>query len=121
MIKEIRYSEFIEERPIHREWIDDHGREVLSSKPVSIPLQVAPPASSMAELIHQLYRSMKAQNEEVESFEDANDFDVPDELGLEMRNTPYEQDFDHVEVPAEPAPQPSPVPAEPDKPKEVAS
>lgn len=119
MIKEVLYSQFIEEKPAVRDWIDEHGREVLDKTPISIPLNVAPAPSSLLQLIHQLYRDQ--HNTEFESFADADDFDVPDELGIEMSNTPYEQDFDHVEAPAEPAPQPSAVPAESANPQEVAS
>lgn len=94
MIREIVYSDFIEEKPVVRDWIDEHGREVLSSKPVSIPIQLPPSPSSLIELMHRLYKNMN--DSEVETFEDADDFDVPDELGIEMRNTPYEVDFDHA-------------------------
>lgn len=114
MIKEIHYAEFIEEVPSsraaiasreplvsHRVMIDSSGREVLDNTPVSIPVPVMPAPSSMLELVHQLYREM--HNQEYETFADAEDFDVPDELGIEMRNTPYEQDFDHIESVAQPA------------------
>lgn len=98
MIKEFRYSDFIEEVPMQRDWIDDKGREVLSPVPreVPIPALSAPAApSSMMELMHRLYQEMAA-NSQVESPEDADDFDIPDELGIEMWSTPYEKDFDHL-------------------------
>lgn len=101
MIREFRYSEFIEEKPVVRDWIDEHGREVLDKTPVSIPIMPVSAPGSMLELMHRLYREMN--NPEFETFEDAEDFDVPDELGIEMRTTPYEQDFDHIEPVAQPA------------------
>lgn len=118
MIKEAFYSPFTEEKPA-RTWIDERGREVLDKTPVAIPLNFGPPPSSILQLIQQLYRDMDPNNHE--TFADADDFDVSDELGIEMESTPYEQDFDRLAVPAEPAPKPDAVPAEPDKPQEIAS
>lgn len=116
MISEVIYPEFIEEKPVVRQWIDEKGKEVLSDKPVSIPLPVTPSPASMTQLIQQLYMQMSSGKDDFESPEDADDFDVSDELGIEMRNTPYEQDFDHLaEAPAvsagsvEPSPQPEKV------------
>lgn len=113
----IKYAQFIEERPIVRTMIDERGREVLDKTPrkVIIPELRAP--STVMELVHSLYRQMKEQEAGVETFEDANNFDIPDELGIEMMDTPYEQDFDHLgetpgAVPAsnESTPVPSPTP-----------
>lgn len=115
MIKEIVYSKFIEEFPVSRVRIDDQGREVLSNKPVSIPIDLTPPPSSLIQLIHELYRQ-QAENNEVETFEEANDFDIPDELGIEMEDTPYEKDFELLA--GNPAPTPEPV-SVPDELKEV--
>lgn len=104
MIKEVFYSPFVEE-VVRRDWIDDQGREVLDKTPVAIPLQQSAPPVSMIQLIHQLYRDMN--NAEKETFEDADDFDIPDELGIEMEKTPYETYFDRFAednpVPAEPS------------------
>lgn len=109
MIREVRYSEFIEERPAVRNWIDEHGREILDETPISISIMPAPAPASMLELMHRLYSEMN--NPELETFQDAEDFDIPDELGIEMRNTPYEQDFDHIEPVAQPAGAPEKSPA----------
>lgn len=113
MIREVKYADFIEEKPVIRDWIDEHGREVLDKTPVAIPLRMPQAPQSMMQLIHQLYRDMDPKN--VETFEDAEDFDVPDELGIEMMDTPYEQDFDHIKSRPAPAESPSAVPAEPEK------
>lgn len=109
MIKEVLFSPFIEEVST-REWIDSQGREVLDKTPVAIPLHHSVPPVSMIELIHQLYRDMN--NSEKETFEDADDFDVPDELGIEMENTPYETFFDRFNSPSTPPAEPSLVPGE---------
>lgn len=123
----IKYSHFIEEKPVARNglpkvtltsrmMIDERGREVLDKTPVQAPVNLGAPPSSLLDFIHELYRQQR-ENEEVESFEDANNFDIPDEIGIEMMDTPYEQDFDHlgetagaVPAPNESAPVPSPTP-----------
>lgn len=111
----IVYSHFIEEKPVARNgkpsqkinlrmMVNERGQEVLDKTPVQIPVQFNKPATSLIDLMHQLYASMK--DEGVETFEDAENFDIPDETGIEMMDTPYEQDFDH----SEPAPVPSGTP-----------
>lgn len=115
----IKYATFIEEKPVVRTMIDEYGREVLDKTPVSIPIQSAPAPSSLLQLMHQLYMSMSDQG--VETLEEANDFDIPDEIGIEMMDTPYEQDFDHIENVPEPASQPAPVSPESTKSQEVTS
>lgn len=123
----IKYSHFIEEKPVARNgipkvslhsrvMIDELGREVLDKTPVQAPIDLGKPASSLMDFIHALYRQ-QAEQAEVETFEDANNFDIPDEIGIEMMDTPYEQDFDHlgetsgaVPAPNESTPVPSPTP-----------
>lgn len=123
----IKYSHFIEEKPVARNgitkvslhsrvMIDELGREVLDKTPVQAPIDLGKPASSLMDFIHALYRQ-QAEQAEVETFEDANNFDIPDETGIEMMDTPYEQDFDHlgetagaVPAPNESTPVPSPTP-----------
>lgn len=121
----IKYSHFIEEKPVSRNgkpifsecvrtMINERGQEVLDKTPVQIPVKFEKPASSMMELIHALYRQ-QAEEREVETFEEANNFDIPDETGIEMMDTPYEQNFDHLEPAPETVRPPeagSPVPAE---------
>lgn len=113
----IVYSHFIEEKPVARNgkpsqkinlrmMVNERGQEVLDKTPVQIPVQFNKPATSLIDLMHQLYASMK--DEGVETFEDAENFDIPDETGIEMMDTPYEQDFDHFE----PAPVPAGAPKE---------
>lgn len=102
----IKYSYFIEEKPVARNglpkvtlssrmMIDEFGREVLDKTPVQVPVDLGKPASSLMDFIHALYRQ-QAEQAEVETFEDANNFDIPDETGIEMMDTPYEMDFDHL-------------------------
>lgn len=103
----IKYSHFIEEKPVARgamptlrahvrTMINERGQEVLDKTPVEIPVMMTPPPSSFMEMMHALYRQ-QAEEQEVETFEEANNFDIPDEIGIEMTDTPYEQDFDHLE------------------------
>lgn len=121
----IVYSHFIEEKPLSRSgkptmamqnrvMIDEHGREVLDKTPVEIPVNLGTPPSSLMDFIHALYKQ-RSEQEEMESFEDSNNFDIPDETGIEMMDTPYEMDFDHIEQNSG-APQPSSGTPEPDKP-----
>lgn len=111
----IKYAHFVEERPVQRTWINEHGQEVLDQTPrqVNFPQLKAP--SSVMDLVHQLYRRMKEDNEDVETFEDANNFDIPDEFGIEMEDTPYEMDFDHLAEHSTAVEEPSDVPADPEK------
>lgn len=119
----IKYSHFIEEKPVARgvlptlkreirTMINERGQEVLDKTPVQIPIDMGKPASSLMDYIHALYRQ-QAEQADVETFEDANNFDIPDETGIEMMDTPYEQDFDHFETGATPSAEPPAVPAEP--------
>lgn len=119
----IKYSHFIEEKPVARgalptlkreirTMVNERGQEVLDKTPVQIPIDMGKPASSLMDYIHALYRQ-QAEQAEVETFEDANNFDIPDETGIEMMDTPYEQDFDHFEAPATAPAEPPAVPAEP--------
>lgn len=121
----IVYSHFIEEKPVARNgrpsqklsvrtMVDERGREVLDSTPVQIPVNFPKAAPSLIDLMHQLYASMK--DEGVETFEDAENFDIPDETGIEMMDTPYEQDFDHSESAPVPAGAPQESPAVVDQP-----
>lgn len=123
MIREIRYSKFIEERPRKDELpveesvvtlINSRGEEVLDDTPVSIPIYQAVAPSSILDLVHSLYRSMK-ENDEYETFADADDFVVEDELGIEMETTPYEQNFDHIASDTASSAEPPAVSHEPEK------
>lgn len=111
----IKYAEFIEEVPVVRTMIDERGREVLDKTPRKIIIPELRAPSSVAELMHALIKQMKEQDADVETFEDADDFNIPDELGIEMMDTPYEMDFDHL-VEDSGVAQPSGGTSEPDKP-----
>lgn len=76
--------------------LDERGREVLDSTPVAIPVGFKRP-ESLAETIRRLVRSQVssyASEHGLESFEEANDFDVDGDVPIK---TPYEEDVDNVE------------------------
>lgn len=86
--------------------------EILSPVPVAQPLRLRVPSQSeriMALVRHE--QAMAAKRAEVETFEDADDFDLDD--GEEW-SSPYEEVFDPAAVtsppvkPAEPSPPPTP-------------
>lgn len=93
MIKEFR---FIEEKPVIIDKIDSHGREVVDRTPIKFELPDK--RFSMLDYIEALYRARQAEDAETETLEEANDFDCPDEYGLEDMKTPYELDYDHWEM-----------------------
>lgn len=75
--------------------IDEHGREVVSSKPAALPVGYERP-ETLQEQIARLVRnevSEYAANRGDETFEEADDFDVDDDLDV---NTPYEMEFDPI-------------------------
>lgn len=72
--------------------LDEKGREVLDPTPIAVPLRFK--RQSFVEHIQAAVRremSLMAQNHELESFEDADDFDVGDEDWI---RSPYEIDAD---------------------------
>lgn len=74
------------------------GEEILDQTPVSIPIRLnrPPTLNERIKRMMQLELSEYARQQGKESFEDADDFDIPDD---EVQiNSPYEEDFD-PEVP----------------------
>jgi hypothetical protein len=75
--------------------LDERGREILNTEPLKIPTRLRRPAT-IQEQIQSAIRnqvSLDAMKKGHESFEDAEDFDVPED---EIISTPYEMDFDPV-------------------------
>ena len=71
--------------------IDEHGREILNPVPAKFPAQLQRPTSTI-ELMKRVVRqelAISAQKQGFESFEDADDFDVPDDFDVEAL-TQYE-------------------------------
>lgn len=76
---------------------DQNGHEVPDNTPVEIPLGAARP-ESLAEMVRRMVRtqvSMLAQNEGIETFEEASDFEIEDD-DAELRLTAYEEMADEV-------------------------
>jgi hypothetical protein len=73
--------------------LNENGHEVLSSKPVAIPLKFRRP-ETLAETVRNMVlgeMSRQALNSGYESFAEADDFDVGDDFDP---TSPYEMDFD---------------------------
>lgn len=70
---------------------DEHGREIPDSTPVEIPLRFTKPLTLQEEMRRMLRNefSMMAQSQGMETFEEADDFEVEDEDEL-MFVSPYE-------------------------------
>lgn len=76
--------------------LDEHGREVLSSEKLALPLGYKKP-ESLAEQIQRLVvrqLSDQAQAEGFDSFEESEDFDIGDDPP--DPSSPYEEFFDPV-------------------------
>jgi len=72
-------------------YLDDNGKEVNSPVPFSI--NVTPKKMSIRDEIQKVMRtelSHQAMLQGMESFDDANDFDIDDEFDLDERNSDYE-------------------------------
>lgn len=93
----IKWCNFIEEKPLIRDLIDARGREVVDRTPLKFDLPDK--RYSMLDYIQALYMERQRQDAEgVETLEDANNFDIPDEVvGIEEINTPYEIYYDNLE------------------------
>lgn len=75
--------------------MDDHGHEIPDPRPMTVPAGFKRP-ETLAEQIKRLVRnqiSREAADREMETFEEADDFDVDDEFDP---STPYEVFFDPV-------------------------
>lgn len=72
---------------------NDDGRQVCDSTPVEVPLRMQRPETQQ-EMFQRLIRehiSQQALANEMESFEEADDFDVQDEFDSELNATIYEE------------------------------
>ena len=77
-------------------YIDKNGHEVLDPRPLSPPVGYVPSESltvRLRELIAGERLRRAADLQEMDTFEEADDFDVDDDP-VPMRDTPYENDFD---------------------------
>lgn len=74
---------------------NDKGEEIPDPNPVAVPVDFVRPVP-LGERIRQLVRSETLARElaaaGIETFDEADDFDVPDDIG--ERESPYEDNFD---------------------------
>lgn len=78
---------------------DDQGRELPDQTPVARPVNFRPPPS-MQELIRQYVRTELSRQADLagdETFEEADDFDIPDDPP--DPSSPWELNFDQVAAP----------------------
>lgn len=94
----------VEERPVHKHQnrmelgkLTNDGREIVDGTPIAPPLGFIKQPS-----LHELMRAMviehaaaRARGQEVETFEDADDFDMDDD-DEPSRHSPYEANFDPI-------------------------
>lgn len=76
--------------------LNNNGHEVLDSTPLALPLGFKKP-ESLDDQIRRLVRthiSAQAQEQGFETWEDADDFDIPDDQADPA--TPFEMDFDPI-------------------------
>lgn len=103
--------------------LDEHGREWLDQTPVEIPIPFTRPEPihlRLRRIVEQYHQEMKDANE-YETFDDADDFEVGDNVpSYEDKPTEYEQDFMPSRelvnklFPEQTAPKEQPSPAAPD-------
>lgn len=78
-------------------FLDDKGREIPDPSPISVPAAFRRP-ETLAEQIRRLIRSDKlkqmADDQEMDTFDEAEDFDIDDEFW--DPSSPYEEVFDPV-------------------------
>lgn len=83
------------------ERLDALGHEKLDDTPLAVPLGFQRPPT-LAEQVARLVRSERfkesLEDEDLETFEEADDFDIPDDPV--DPTTPYEEDFDHAIISA---------------------
>lgn len=74
--------------------LDENGFEVPDPKPVAVPVGWKKPPSLNDRIAQMVRQELSARAEEVgmESFEDADDFDIPDDPA--DPNSPWEEDFE---------------------------
>lgn len=72
--------------------LNEHGHEILDQTPVDIPFKVSRPEPihlRLRRIAEQIYAERTAAGEQLETLEEANDFDVPEEDAI--FSTPYEE------------------------------
>lgn len=115
-------------KALDRAIIDEHGREILNPVPAEFPSTLQRPTS----MIEQMKRVIKqeldlqAQAQGMESFKEADDFDVPDDFDLEVMSkyelTTLQEEYieenwpDEVPEESKESPKPPDVPEEPSEP-----
>lgn len=74
--------------------LDVNGHEILDQTPISVGVPFERPVPLHVRIRNQLLMLMQEQSEDEETFQDAEDFDCPDEIDP----SPYEMedDFDHI-------------------------
>ena len=91
------------------EFYDDRGREIVDSRPLSLPVKYSTPPSYMDEVRRMIRNELSraAISHGHETWEEADDFDVGDDF---EPNSPWELTADQEAVPVRP-------PRKPRKPK----
>lgn len=77
---------------------NEKGEEILDQTPVELPLNFKRPQTlqeRIADITRLELMSLDAAKRGEESFEEADDFDVPDDVPLP--GTPWEEDFDPIQ------------------------
>lgn len=76
--------------------LNEKGAEVFDQTPVAFPFKFERPLPLHLRIRQQILQAMAQMQHapDVETPEEADDFNVPDDP--EMWNSPYEQDFDHI-------------------------
>lgn len=78
--------------------LDKNGAEILDPRPMALPVGFERP-ESIQELIRRLVVDPQIReellNSDAETFDEADDFDVPDDVQI---NTPYEEAFDPLHL-----------------------
>lgn len=81
--------------------LDKNGHEIVDPKPMALPVGFKRP-ETLAEQVARLVRSQHLADAVAaagyETFEEADDFDIPDDP-IDP-STPYEHDFDHAAIAA---------------------
>lgn len=74
--------------------LDVNGHEILDQTPISVGIPFERPVPLHIRIRNQLLQLMQEQSAEDETFQDAEDFDCPDEIDP----SPYEMedDYDHL-------------------------
>lgn len=94
MVKKAKQPEFIPEYP--KVLYDEYGREIPDPTPMEIPVEFLSRSKSTAEIFREMIRNERLQAELMqagyETFEEADDFDIPDDPV--DPSSPWENEFD---------------------------